>query len=150
MHEMGKNILWNKQVCQAGSVRLALGSVARSRTPLARQASGCTISAAHRRPSGTKQDTGRAQARPSALVIWAASATWKEPRERARKKVGLLSPHPAACDWRSLFDRRPRFSGMSGNIRRFPGDSVTSPGQRQIVELLDLLVILVRMMTVCL
>lgn len=26
------------------------------------------------------------------------SATWKEPWERARKKVGLLSRHPAACD----------------------------------------------------
>lgn len=51
----------------------------------------------------------------------------------ARKKVGLLSPHPAACHWRSLFERRPRFSGLSGNIRTFPGYSVTSPRQRQTV-----------------
>lgn len=26
------------------------------------------------------------------------SAAWKEPWERARKKVGVLSKHPAGCD----------------------------------------------------
>lgn len=33
------------------------------------------------------------------------SAAWKEPWERARKKVGLLSEHPAGSSWRSLLTR---------------------------------------------
>lgn len=33
------------------------------------------------------------------------SAAWKEPWERARKKVGLLSEHPAGCSWCSLLTR---------------------------------------------
>lgn len=32
-------------------------------------------------------------------------AAWKEPWERARKKVGPLSEHPAGCDWRLWFHR---------------------------------------------
>lgn len=64
------------------------------------------------RTTGHRRTTG-----PSvSSVIWATVQPGrnrgKEPRERARKKVGLLSEHPAGRDWRSLFG----LVFFSGNI----------------------------------